>query len=333
MRNVMKNAVGAVALLVTTAGPSLAAADPGLLPTEGEVVKDAKPAGWDPALVLGVSIALSSNSNFVGQPNGNSVTGGLNLLGRLDYLKEKHDWRNTLKINEVFTKTPVIDEFVKTVDQLYFESVYYLRVSENLGPFASFKLDTSILEGRDVRAAKVDYALDGAPLATGQTSIKLTGGFQPLSLKQAIGVFWSPLTSKALELDVRLGVGASEMFADGARILADDGATADVIELSSLKDVMQGGVVLGVEARGELEEGRVTYMAHAEVMTPFLNDDPSDRSAIDLTNVDIGAKIGFKLFSFASLDYELKLLRMPQLVDSWQIQNSLLLTFSYALVE
>lgn len=324
---------GAVALSLFAGGPALAAADPGLLPTETEVVKEAKPQGWDPALLLGASISLSSNSNFVGQPDGNSFTGGLNLFGRLDYLQDVIDWRNTLKINEVFTRTPIIDEFVKTVDQLLFESVLYLRYSEVVGPFVSFKLETAILEGRDVRAAAVDYSVDGTVVETGVTSIKITDPFQPLQLKEAVGAFFRPIQGKDIEVDIRLGFGASQTFAEGARIVADDPATATIIELTSLKDVIQAGAVLGIEAKGELEEGRVNYQARAEVMMPFVNDDPSNRGVTELTNFDISGKLGFKLFEWASLNYELKIMRLPQLVDAWQIQNNLLLTFSYALVD
>ncbi len=75
---------GLSAILVANA--ALAAADPGLLPTEGEVVKEEKKGGWDPALSLGASLALSTNSNVVGQPDGSSWTFGMNLLGRLEAL-------------------------------------------------------------------------------------------------------------------------------------------------------------------------------------------------------------------------------------------------------
>ena len=77
----------ATATVTMTTTSAWAAADPGLLPKEEEVVKDKKPEGWDPALILGASIAVSTNTNFIGQADGNSFTGGLNLLGRLDYLK------------------------------------------------------------------------------------------------------------------------------------------------------------------------------------------------------------------------------------------------------
>jgi len=244
--------VGAIALLSLVPVTAFGAADPGLLPEEAEVVRDQKPEGWDPALVFGASIALSSNSNYIGQADGNSFTGGLNLLGRLDLIDGFIDWRNTLKLNEVFTRTPIIDELVKTVDQLFLESVLYYRVSPVFGPFASLKLETSILEGRDVHPAAIDYDLDGVLLAEGATSIKLTDGFQPLSLKEALGVFLRPVSSKSVEVYVRGGLGPSQTFADGARLVADDAATADAIELITLKDVIQAGAVLGVEAKGLL---------------------------------------------------------------------------------
>lgn len=317
--------------------PAWAAADPGLLPTETEVVlkKDERPQGWDPALLLGASLALSANSNFVGQPNGNTFTGGLNVLGRLDYYRDVIDWRNTLKIDEVFTRTPVIDEFVKTIDKLTFESVLYLRYSPVIGPFASFKLDTAILEGRDVRAEPTNYWVDGVadPERQGVTSTKLTDAFQPLQLKEAVGVFISPVNTKPLSVDIRAGFGAAQTFAAGGLIINDDEATGDRIELTTLKDVIQAGVVAGVDVKGELDQGRVNYSVFAEVMVPFINDDAQDRSVGDLINVDIGAKMGFKMFEWASLNYELKVMRLPQLVEDWQIQNNLLLTFSYSLID
>jgi hypothetical protein len=40
--------------------------------------------------------------------------------------------------------------------------------------------------------------------------------------------------------------------------------------------------------------------------------------------------LSFKLVEWASLDYILKTLRQPQLVQDWQVQNMLLLTFGYS---
>lgn len=329
-------ALGLAALLLAPFGSSAlaAAADPGLLPTELLVAEEKPEQGWFPKLTLGASLSLSSNSNVVGQADGSSWTIGLNLLGRMDYLESVHDWRNTLKLQEVLSRTPVIDDWVKTVDQLLFESVYYLRVSETVGPFVSFKLETSLFEGTDLRAAPVTYvaASDATVLAATATRLKLTDGFQPLTLKEAIGAFYTPVKEKRIEVDIRAGFGAQQTFAEGGLVLADVGDTPE-IEVARLEDFVQGGFVVGVEAGGQFEEGRVAYSARAEVMFPIINDDDADRSVIDLTNVDLATKISFKLFSFATLDYEFKAFRLPALVDSWQIQNSLLLTFSLALIE
>lgn len=327
--------LAASGLTLAATSAAFADADPGLLPKEEEVKMEVDPdkrkEGLHPYLMIGASIALSSNNNFVGQPDGNSMTAGLNLLGRLDYLKGEWDWRNTLKIDEVFTRTPVIDDFVKTVDQFVFESVVYWNLSEVVGPFLSFKMDTPMLAGFDVRAAPVDYEVAGETVATQVQRLRLTDGFQPLSLKQALGVFARPASDAELQVDIRAGFGASQTFADGGLVFSElDGTT---VRLNRLEDVVQAGAVVGVDAKGTLEEGRINYQLRAEVMVPFVNSDPLDRSAIDLTNFDIGAKLGFKLFEWASLNYELKILRMPQLVDAWQVQNNLLLTFNYALIE
>ncbi len=217
--------------------------------------------------------------------------------------------------------------------QLFLESILYYHHAPHVGPFASFKLETSILQGRNVRAGPIDFSLDGAILSEDVKSVSLTRPFEPLYLREAVGLYWSPVTTKPVTLDIRTGFGAAQTIAEGARRLSDDAATGDVVELTSLEDVVQAGWVLGLDVKGELEDGRVVYAVSAEMMMPLVNDDPADRGAVDLMNLDVAAKLGFKMFSWASLDYEFKLFRLPQLVDAWQILSNLLLTFSYALVE
>lgn len=338
MNKTKKILLGCAALFVgVSSSVAWADADPGFLPTSDEIIvadDDEREEGWDPKLTIGASFALSSNSNFVGQPDGNTFTGGLHLHGRLNYLKEALDWRNSLKIDEVFTRTPVIGQFVKSIDQLAFESILYYRVSDIWGPFASVRLDTNLLHSYDVRSTPIErYELDGDVIETDVKSIQLTSSFQPIQLKEAIGVFVSPINKKSISVDIRGGFGASQTWAEGARIVEADDNAPEFIKLKGLHDVMQGGVVVDVRASGEFEKGRVLYQAHVEAMIPFLNDDPMARSAIDLTNFDIGAKVAFKLFEWASLDYELKVLRLPQLLDEWQVQNNLMLNFSYALID
>jgi len=347
MNRLRQIALGSLASLTFAGAVHAAVPDPKILPTEDEVKKakekkDASP--WDPGLVFGANLALSSSNNVVGQPHGDSISGGINVLAQLDYLEGKVDWRNSLKVQEVYSRTPIVPEFVKSVDALSFESILYYLLSDIAGPFASFKLDTSIFEGDDVRAAAVDYTLNGEIIGDDVTRIKLTDGFQRLTMKEAVGVFLGPVTTPEIELDMRAGFGAMQTFAKGGRIVADDPATTgacdvaankctDLIELAELDDVIQAGIVIGAEAHGSLDGDHVVYAAHAEVLFPVINDDPQNRDALELANFDIGAKLSFKLFSFASLDYEMKILRQPQLVDVWQITNSLYLNFAYTVIE
>ncbi|MFO0751320.1 MAG: DUF3078 domain-containing protein [Myxococcota bacterium] len=333
-RRVLSRAIPFLAASVVTASAS-AAPDPKILPTEGEIkklkeeVKAEDP--WDPSLVFGLNIALATSNDVVGQADGLSLTAGLNIQGGLNYTQGAIDWRNTLKLNELYTRTPVLDELVKSGDLFEYESILYYLASKIWGPFVSFKLDTALLKGFDVRPAPVDYTLDGLPYKTGVDRTKLTDSFQPLALKEAVGAFVNTVTGDDLSVNIRAGFGAAETFAKGGKVLADDGGTP-AIELASLADVIQAGAVVGVEAHGDLDEKHVTYTAHAEVLFPIINDDPDNRGVIDLTNIDVGARLSFKLFSFATLDYELKVMRQPQLVDAWQISNSLLLNFTYTAV-
>jgi hypothetical protein len=43
-------------------------------------------------------------------------------------------------------------------------------------------------------------------------------------------------------------------------------------------------------------------------------------------NIDLGGQLSFKLVEWASLDYQIKAVREPQVLDGFQVRNSLLLT-------
>ena len=112
----------------------------------------------------------------------------------------------------------------------------------------------------------------------------------------------------------------------------NDDSTPEV-EVKEVDTAVQGGPLAGVDVTGVVTEGRVSYFFSLEVMAPLLNNDPVDRDFHRALNLLIEAGLSFKAFSWASLDYRFKLLREPQILDKVQIQNSLLLTFSYALAK
>ncbi|MEZ4265105.1 MAG: hypothetical protein R3F39_01915 [Myxococcota bacterium] len=320
------------ALFTLAAGPAFASNE--YVPPAEEVKKDSdkKEDGWHYNLSLGANIAFGANDQVVGQLNGSSWTLGININGGVGLLKKKHDWRNTLSIVENVTRSPALPQWIKSADTLDFQSLYYFHALDWFGPFARFSLTTPIFKGKDVRATAVDYTLDGATVATGVTSIKLTDPLQVLTLKQSVGAFAQPLRKPAITIDTRAGFGVHEVFADGARIVTDDAATA-AIELTALESYVQAGIEIGVDVGGILSEGKVNYSLGGEVMIPVINSDPQERSAGELTNISTHARLSFKLVEWASLDVEAKAFRQPQITEDWQKSIAMLLTFGYTVFD
>ena len=325
-------------LIAALPGTALALETEHLSAPDASAVTDEAPQGWEGTVTLGASSAFGHNSRVVGQPDGATTTVSLIAKAAADYTRDAHEWRTNLDITETITRTPVVDRFVKAADNLKLESIYllHLSTSPHIGPFARFSLETSLFEGMDVRGEPHDYVDKADPntkLKTASETLKLTDAFKPFKLKESLGVFAQPCKSTPISVEIRLGGGARQTFAGGQLAVDDDDAT-DPIEVVSLADLSQAGAEIAVEVGGSFSEKRVTYGVGVEVMTPLVTNqaDSDDRGAIDLTNLEFGAKISFKLIDWASLDYELKLLREPQLLDDLQVQNNLLLTFAWTLL-
>lgn len=337
MRMLMRTGTISLALLLLAAPRAWGAE---YLPDKDKVKtaeKDKKLEGWQGGLTLGGTFSFGTNNNVVGKIDGVTMNVGGTFSGKLNYLRAMHEWRNSLDLKEGFARTPSITRFVKSADQLLFESIYLYRFERFpwLGPFARLVLDTPILQGEDVRAEPVTYVyadtladINAGPV----TSQKLTQAFTPLTLKESVGAYGKPLEKDRLSVELRLGFGGMQIFAKDQLAIKDDEDTADQIEVVRLRDIIQAGLELTATASGALSDNKVTYKAGVEVLVPAVNnaEDTDDRGAGELTNVDFFAKLSFKLVSWASLDYEFRALRQPQLVDKWQIQNNLLLTFAYS---
>jgi hypothetical protein len=57
----------------------------------------------------------------------------------------------------------------------------------------------------------------------------------------------------------------------------------------------------------------------------------TELEGMGLLHTDLGANASLKIQEWLSLDYVLKIRRLPLLVDDWQVQNALLLTAGYSL--
>jgi len=234
------------------------------------------------------------------------------------------------------SKDPVVNEFTKPLDELFFETIYLYHIPgiDWFGPYGRFLLKTSIFKGFDVQPSSSTYAITrtSGPSTVTAKSLDLTDPFKPLELQESVGVFAQPLREKKITFEARVGFGAREVFADEQLVLADDSTTAS-IEIAELRNIYQAGSDLFATAHGEIFTG-VSYKVWGQLLTPFFNNQASgdNRGPIELTTIDLGASLGIKMAEWASLTYDLKALKDPQLLDKFQITHALLLNIAYTII-
>ena len=313
-------ALGLVVAAAPTAGWAL---DKEVIKEKPKSEADKHGQGWSGDLRIGATLNLSSNNNVVGKPDGTLFTVGLELDGNLYYINGDHEWRTNMYLGEMFSKSPNIDDFVKTTDKLVIDSIYLYHIQSIpwLGPFARFGLDTALLPGYDVQASPVDYIDDStkATLTSNADKYRTTDAFKPLQLKESLGVFAKPISEKPYTIEARLGVGARQIWADGQWAIksttAASGATRAQVALKPLETYQQVGGELGVYFNGEIWDGKVAYKASAETLMPFYSSGESDKSLVELTNVEFNGGLSFRLVSWLSIEYGLKVAYMPKLLD------------------
>jgi hypothetical protein len=332
----MKRVLLAVVACVSLCAGTARALDSALVKDADKPTEPGPVQGWDGEAKIGANFSLGQSQNVVGSVDGVSWTLGANLSGGLYYLHGNHDWRNSLSLVEAFTYGPPLDQFVKTNDRLAFASVYYYHIPHIrwFGPFAKFTLDTSLFESADYRAAPTTYTIDGVAQPKQLTRLKLTDSGLPLVLREVVGLFARPLDRTEFVLEFRVGAGAENVFADGERAVKGYDAPSNTVSVVSLNNFSQVGLDAGLVLRGEIWDHRAAYKAYADAMTPFYRSDIHDtRTNWQSTNVEAGVKLSFRFVKWASLEYEFRVLRVPQMVDVTQITNSLLISFNYDLVQ
>ena len=315
-----------------------------LVPDDLSLAADAK-KGWFPTLSFGAALQFGHSQSVAGQLDGSTFNVGPLLNAGIRYRGANVEWRNVLTFKYVISKTPLLEEWVKSQDQLYFESMvlYRLTSAQWFAPYALINLDTPVSPGGDFRPNDVDYHIVGRGEADETVvgrKLDLTDAFAPLQLRQAVGAMMNPVAEEYAKLEFRVGVGARETFVQLGQVVTEtkpdvgtDGR--DLVEVKRLEDFQQvggeayagiGGVVT-FESLGK--DRPLIYGASVDVMIPFYSSIDNGKTLVDLTNVLVEAKLAIKLFSWMSLDYSIRALRQPLVIEDFQIQNNLLLNFSY----
>ena len=147
--------------VLTSAGlTSHAHAQTEILPDEDlEGAGDADVKGWNPSLAVTGSLNLVDNTHVVGQVEGTSMLFGAGANGGADYVNGPSLLRIELTIGESFAKTPVIDRFIKTSDEVAIASTYSYFLTDTMGAFGRAKVSAPIFSARAITADRVNYTI------------------------------------------------------------------------------------------------------------------------------------------------------------------------------
>ena len=348
-----------VAFLLSSGPLSAQDTGPRLIPETADGVVDDSATGWHPWLRFGANMALGQSKNVPGTADGLSLQLGYKIGARLDFLSQKrtNEWTNFLGMELAYTRTPVVDAFVKSIDKIEFKSTYLYHPEKLpwLGPFVAFRLSTPMLPGYDVRSDPsnvvhlepkeaqlfndagepidddgqvIDANHDSVTQVNSGDRIDLTEALSPLTIRESVGVFAIPLDKPWLKTDFRLGFGAWETFVRDGYVIEDNPDTADLLELRRMQDSVQLGPELGIALGGAYKE-HLTYAASALFMQPVYQTTETDLEGIELLNMEFEAGLGVRITKYFSIDYSFKAYKQPLIVDDWQIQNNILLTIAF----
>ena len=304
-----------------------------------QVVEKAKKTtikqGWGGSVNLGANVSMGHASSVVGKPDGISFAFGMDFAGALNWSRGGHEWRNSMTVTEMFSKTPTIDGVSKTADKLYLESIYLYHFKKFpwIGPFGRVAFETSAFPGNDMQPDEYAYKVtmqDGTSTVSRDTSFRLTDAFRPIILKESVGAFAKPYSEPWAQVEFRLGVGSRQVFADEQYVVSKVDKENKTISIKETETYAEAGGELAAYVWGKYYDGKISYKVGAEVLIPFANSvDTGDQDALDLTSVEFLARLSFKLVSWASLEYEFSAKRLPMLQEDWMVQNSLFLSFAY----
>jgi hypothetical protein len=330
-----------VCLFLCASGPSHAATPvrtpqpPEAAPSKKEEKKgekeEKKNRRWSKLVSLGSTISLGQSSSAVGKANGTTASLGATLVGRFTYLAGSHQLDTAVSLQIQQSRTPVVDAWVKTLDQFKVASSYVYRLESSpwLGFFASLSLETALFGGNDPRERPWDYVIsepNGKTTTDHGSNILLTKELSPTFVDQSAGVHFTIIEQDNAKVTLRLGLGSVEAFTRHGVVLVDV-MPPTLIHLRRMEDYQQAGVEARIDAAGAFN-GFVTYAFYVDVLAPFYNSIERGLSGNDLINFDVSLKLGFKLSKWASIDYVMGVRRFPLLVDVVQAWNGLMFSFA-----
>lgn len=298
---------------------------------EAEAKKKEKTDGWFPKLKASLTTSMVHNKNLPGIDDGLSLTIGVLIDGELKYNKGPHRWITTLKIEHTQSKTPTLEPFFKTADELDFKSLYEhsFKKYNKLMVFGGGQIIATLFPGHvvvsedtELRKLRTD-STEVAGQAMANEPYEISPGLSPFSFKQLVGFGVTPSEDPFAKLNIRLSMVAQETWARGYAV--DDDEDTPELELRELQNFQQVGPQFNLTIDGEIKK-KLKYSFNAEMMFPVYTSIDTDLSGFNLLNTDLEFKLGVEVNKWASFNYVFTAKRQPMILDEWQILNNLVFT-------
>ena len=303
---------------------------------------------WRLGLLVGGDFSWNRADNVVGREFGNTITINAFIDWSMRYLDPDHSVYVRLQVDEGQTVQPGQDFLAwrqKTNDEVDLDAIYTYRLLSWLGPYVRFGLDTNIFPGwrsfeRQVPELEKDVVIldrsgntierQEPPESLLETwDLRIADSFDPLELKEGVGVSFDLSPLQILDLHLRLGVGARHYLVRSllrSRPYREDDEDETCLEANCFEQVNSSNL-LGLEAT-LISSARISrwFMIDTELDTliPFVSSEAGKNPAINWKNT-----LSLRLVSFASLAYVVRLDFDKQLSDNLQFEQRILLRFTF----
>ena len=340
----MKKLLGGLSIFALTTGVAFGQAKDLPNSAPSDVTKSAKrPQGLTHMGNVTAGLNLSNHSKVPGQAEGTATVLSMGAEGKLWYITGGNEFRATLNISEVLTRTPSLEDVNQlTSDSIKLQGLYLYNLPSLpwISPYAMLTAETNLFENSDYRSDNsTEYTISSSALSDPQPSttgnpednqFKLLDPFGLIKLKASLGGLAKLWNQTEANIEARVGIGAEQILSDDGLVIVDDDST-DAIEVSTLEDVTKIGIDALLTSTGQLSNGMISYTAYAGLFAPFYSDPEgdSDWNMVQKTSTEIGANVSFNIVEWAALTYDWKRYRDPFIHPNSQISHTFLASVSF----
>jgi hypothetical protein len=287
---------------------------------------------WFSSLVVGAVGSLAQQQNVIGVNNQLTAAGSLFVDGQLSYNLGRHRVTTLMQVEAGASQiTPQESDalpLVKTRDRLRLDGLYTFYAKPWLGPYArvtgesqAFSTDVLVTEDTTLQREFSNGSVQSEFVPANETFF-VANPWEPSLFRQGTGMNARFVNNRWFTLNLRLGLGLRQNLYGGAWVIEDLPRTPE-IEYRQVDSFNQEGVESTIIATARLP-GWVVYATDVELFADFQE---LEKPSIEWRNT-----LTLRITRNLSLNYYLNLERAPQVVDTLQFEQSVLLRASWAIL-